>query len=88
MSYKAEVIADSTGKWCSNGLAFESESEATEYARDLAGRWTAVREWRVSPSDEPVNYRWNAQEYRAEPIPTAELARQQCGGTVGTLENL
>jgi hypothetical protein len=88
MSYKAEVIADSSGEWVSNGLAFATEEEAHAYGRDLMGRWTLVREVRTVESDEPVNYRFNADTYRAEPIPTAELARQQRGGTFGTLENL
>ena len=45
--YKAEVIADSSGKWCGNGLQFETETEAETYAQDLSMRWTAVRDWRV-----------------------------------------
>lgn len=56
MSYKAEVIADSSGKWCGNGLRFETEQEAYEYSKDLEWRWTAVRETRVVMSDDPVNY--------------------------------
>lgn len=56
MSYKAEVIADSSGKWVSNGLAFATEREAQIYVNDLAMRWLLVRETRVVPSDEPVNY--------------------------------
>jgi hypothetical protein len=45
--YKVEVIADSSSKWCGNGLRFDSKAEAEEYGRDLASRWMAVREWRV-----------------------------------------
>jgi len=54
-SYKVEVIADSSGKWCSNALRFATEAEAKVYGDDLFMRWTAVREWRVAPADEPVN---------------------------------
>ena len=50
MKYKVWVIADSSGQWCTNGLEFDTEQEAKTYARDLAGRWTAVREWQVRPS--------------------------------------
>jgi hypothetical protein len=44
-----EVVADSGGKWACNALRFDSKAEAEAYGRDLAARWTAVREWRVSP---------------------------------------
>ena len=56
MSYKAEVIADSSGKWVGNGLAFATHAEADQYATDLFSRWTAVRDCRVVESDEPVSY--------------------------------
>jgi len=54
-SFKAEVVADSTGKFCGNALRFGSREEAEIYARDLMQRWTAVTEWRVVTSDDPVN---------------------------------
>lgn len=45
--FKVEVIADDSGKWCSNALRFDSQEAAAEHGRDLFGRWTAVREYRV-----------------------------------------
>ena len=49
--YKAEVVADESGTipnvWVTNDLLFATAREASEYARDLALRWTAVRDWRV-----------------------------------------
>jgi hypothetical protein len=56
MSYKAEVIADNSGQFVGNALRFATEKEAKDYACDLTCRWTLVRESRVVPSDEPVNY--------------------------------
>jgi hypothetical protein len=56
MSWKPEVIADSTGNWYSNALRFATEEEAYASARSLAWRWTAVRDFRASESDDPVNY--------------------------------
>lgn len=53
-SYKVEVLADSSGVWCANGLRFATAEEAATYGTDLAWRWTAVREYRVVASDEPV----------------------------------
>lgn len=55
-SWKPEVIADSSGKWNCNALRFATEKEAYESARDLAMRWTLVRDFRASESDDPVNY--------------------------------
>lgn len=53
-SYKAEVIADSSGEWVGNALRFATKEEAEKYAMDLSMRWTAVRDWRVVPSkDKP-----------------------------------
>ena len=51
MKYKVWVIADNSGKWCTNGLEFDTERAAEIYARDLAGRWMAVREWQVRPAE-------------------------------------
>jgi len=56
MPFKAEVIADSSGKWVGNQLVFPTEEEAAEYVADLAGRWTLVRDTRVVETDEPANY--------------------------------
>jgi hypothetical protein len=57
MSYAAEVIADNSGKWCGNALRFATHDEATLYVRDLANRWTMVRDTRVVTSSDPVTYR-------------------------------
>jgi hypothetical protein len=56
MSFKPEVIADNSGKFCGNAMAFATEEEARKWAADLSMRWTAVRDYRVVPSDESVNY--------------------------------
>jgi hypothetical protein len=57
MSWKPEVIADNSGKWCGNVLRFATKAEAEEDVADLYSRWTLVRETRVVESNEPVNYR-------------------------------
>ena len=53
-SFKAEVIADSSGKWAGNALRFATEEEAAIYVADLARRWTLVTDTRVVESDDPV----------------------------------
>jgi len=57
-SFKPEVIADSSGKWCGNGLRFATHAEALASARDLMRRWTLVTDYRASESNDPVNYEW------------------------------
>lgn len=52
-SYKAEVIADSSGQWVGNSLRFATEELAESYVQDLAYRWTSVRATRVVASDDP-----------------------------------
>lgn len=54
MSFKAEVIADNSGKWCGNALRFATKEEAEIYVDDLMMRWTAVRDTRVVECDDPV----------------------------------
>lgn len=54
MSYAAEVIADASGKWVGNQLRFATREAAEAYARDLAWRWTLVRDTRVVESSDPV----------------------------------
>ena len=58
MSFKPEVIADTSGKWYGNALCFATREEAEANVRDLMMRWFAVRETRVVESDDPVKFRY------------------------------
>jgi hypothetical protein len=58
MSFAPEVIADSSGKFCGNGLRFATREEAEANVQDLMMRWMSVRETRVVESGDPVNYRY------------------------------
>jgi hypothetical protein len=58
MSWKAEVIADSSGHWVANGLRFATEAEAQAYGRDLYSRWTLVTAVRAVESEDPVTQAW------------------------------
>lgn len=58
MSWKPEVIADSSGKWCGNALRFATREEAEQQVTDLSMRWLAVRDTRVVECADPVNYRY------------------------------
>jgi hypothetical protein len=65
MSWKPEVIADSSGKWCGNQLRFATKKEAEDNVFALSMRWTMVRDTRVVESDEPVNYTYHNGQLRA-----------------------
>jgi hypothetical protein len=58
MSFKPEVIVDSSGKWCGTPPRFATREEAEANVRDLANRWFAVTDTRVVESDDPINYSW------------------------------
>lgn len=45
--FRVEVVADSTGKWCSNMLTYDTLEEAIKQGLDLAHRWRLVRNVRV-----------------------------------------
>jgi hypothetical protein len=71
MSFKPEVIADSSGKWTPNGMAFATREEAEVWVKDLANRWFMVTDTRVVESDQPVNYRlkrMDAQTHMLEDV--------------------
>jgi hypothetical protein len=71
-SYKPEVMADDTGIWYPNHLAFATEQEALSYVRDLARRWTAVRDIRVVTSNQSVNAEWTGDSWRDATNPPQE----------------
>lgn len=70
MSWKNEVIADSSGQWVTNALRFATEREARDYGANLYSRWTAVREYRATECDDPVNYTAD-ESGNATPLPEA-----------------
>ena len=64
MSFKPEVIADSTGKWIGNQLRFATKQEALDNVQDLMMRWFLVRDTRVVESDDPPNYTYVNRQLR------------------------
>jgi len=61
MSWKPEVIADSSGKWYGNALRFATKREAELSAMDLSMRWTSVRDWRATECDDPVRHHYSEE---------------------------
>jgi hypothetical protein len=57
MSYRYEVNVQ--GKWYDNQAFFETEGEASKAGYNKMFNWTQCDDYRVVPSDQPANYRWN-----------------------------
>lgn len=70
MSWKAEVntYSDASDAWTGNDLRFDTPEEAKHYGDNLFARWTAVKHVRVVASTDPVNYRWDRENHRAEEL--------------------
>jgi hypothetical protein len=52
------VRTTDNGPFAGNGLRFATEKEAEMWLDDLMCRWFAVTAVCVSPSEDPVNYRF------------------------------
>lgn len=65
MSWKVEVVADSSGNWCNNSVRFASREEADAYGQHLLERWPAARQVRTVESTDPVNYRMEKRRFLA-----------------------
>jgi hypothetical protein len=75
MSFKIMILAFGETNFVSNGIALATEAEATAYGKDLFSRWTAVKEWKVAESDEPVKYVF-ADGLLSEAVPGTLLVEQ------------
>ena len=55
--YAVEVntAGDKPDSWAGNTLEFDTVKIATDYAKDLFMRWTAVRYWRVIDQNKVVH---------------------------------
>jgi hypothetical protein len=74
-SFKPEVIADSSGKWCGNALRFATREEAEANVKELMMRWVAVTDTRVVESGDPVNHRWDFEEQRLIEVATEKAVK-------------
>ena len=63
MSYRPMMKFDELQRdgshYAGNGLRFETEAEAEGQARELMTRWVVPSGYRVDPSDDKPNYRWD-----------------------------
>ena len=63
MSYRPMMKFDERqsggSHFAGNGLRFETEAEAAGQARELMTRWFVPTGYRVDPSGDKPNYRWD-----------------------------
>jgi hypothetical protein len=57
-SYRYEVQV--AGRWYPNSVYFATREEADAAAASKLWNWTQAEDTRVVESDEPANYRWDA----------------------------
>ena len=63
----------------SNAQRFATEEEAKNAGQELFSRWMGMpSDWRVEPSTDPVNYRFDGEKYRS--VPTGDLQSQVTKG--------
>lgn len=66
MSYKTEVFTEN--QWYSNSLRFATKEEAEAAGKELLSRWLVPTDSRATECEDLVNYRFNFDKYRPEPI--------------------
>ena len=57
----AEFNTGEGNGYSSNLLRFATREEADKYANDLMFRWTAVRDYRIVESVDPVKHAWGPE---------------------------
>lgn len=68
MSWKSEVLVQ--GKWVGNAVRFATKDEAHHAGVELLSRWFVPDDHCPVESDDPVNYRFDMEKYRAIPLDT------------------
>jgi hypothetical protein len=84
MSFKAEIKTADDRTWVPNAIRFATKAECEAYVSDLRGRWSGVKEHRVTRDKNPVNYRW--ENGRAVYIIPEVLTREPVGYTEAEIE--
>lgn len=57
MSFKSEISTDGGKSFSQNAQVFATREEAEAMARDIFSRWMLATDYRVTETEDPVNYR-------------------------------
>ena len=74
MSFKPEISTDGGKTFGQNAQAFATRKEAEAMARDIFSRWMLATDYRVTESDEPVNYEIKDNALKSVPALVTESA--------------
>ena len=66
MNYRPEISTDGGKSFSQNAQVFATREEAETMARDIFSRWMLATDYRVTESDEPVNY--EIKDNKLEPV--------------------
>lgn len=66
MSWKMEVCCQ--GEWSTNGCRYATKEEAEAAGTELLSRWYVPTASRAAESTDPVNWRFDFEAYKPEPI--------------------
>ncbi len=66
MSYQME--AKTSGEFATNACRYATREEAENAGHELMSRWFACTETRAAESTDAVNYRFNKETWRNEPL--------------------
>ena len=68
INYQSGMMIKGEKKPCTNGVVYATENEAFEAGKELMSRWFSPYDHCVVTTLEPVNYCFNFEDYRPEPI--------------------
>jgi hypothetical protein len=68
MNYRSGMMVKGEDKPCTNAVVFATEKEAFEAGKELMSRWVTPYDHCVITTTEPVNYRFNFDNYFPERI--------------------
>ncbi len=71
-SWKVQIATAEDPDWVDNGIRLATKEQAVMYACDLASRWTALVESRITESEDPVNYTYENGRLVSIPVPVLQ----------------
>ena len=71
-NYRPEISTDGGKSFSQNAQVFATREEAETMARDIFSRWMLATDYRVTESDEPVNYEIKNNVLKSVPVLVTE----------------
>ena len=71
-NYRPEISTDGGKSFGQNAQVFATKEEAETMAKDIFNRWMLATDYRVTESDEPVNYEIKNNVLKSVPVLVTE----------------